>query len=322
MEGNAEESNLNPDKALNIICYNCGEPGHFSATCIKPKVCFICFREDHLAERCLRWKEPYIAAQFMGSANRGLGFFHIDVEEKADRFKLWTGFDNCGVFTIEEGVMSQEDIIKNLKMLFDPNWCWQLKQLDDSKFLVRFPPEKKVENVVINNVSFFYLQNNEVQASLRVWNGNIEPISSLKEVWVQVRGIPPRWCDWITLRQIASALGKLVEVDWQSLFGIYFAMIRIKIKCKDPSKVPKKRLMEMGDDIYLLYFKTEGVDQETNTEEGGDGKGGKGDKGDDDGGECSGEEDFLDEDLGKEDKDHTPQKDETPKNLDNNLIRG
>lgn len=99
-------------------------------------------------------------------------------------------------------------------------------------------------------------------------------------------------------------------------------MIRIKIKCKDPSKVPKKRLMEMGDDIYLLYFKTEGVDQETNTEEGGDGKGGKGDKGDDDGGESSGEEDFLDEDLGKEDKDHTPQKDETPKNLDNNLIRG
>jgi len=153
---------------------------------------------------------------------------------------------------------------------------------------------------------------------LRVWNGNIEPISSLKEVWVQVRGIPPRWCDWVTLRQIASALGKLVEVDWQSLFGIYFAMIRIKIKCKDPSKVPKKRLMEMGDDIYLLYFKTEGVDQETDTEEGGDDKGGKGDKGDDDGGESSGEEDFLDEDLGKEDKDHTPQKDETPKNLDNN----
>jgi hypothetical protein len=76
--------------------------------------------------------------------------------------------------------------------------------------------------------------------------------------------------------------------------------------------------MEMGDDIYLLYFKTEGVDQETDTEEGGDDKGGKGDKGDDDGGESSGEEDFLDEDLGKEDKDHTPQKDETPKNLDNN----
>ena len=45
-------------------------------------------------------------------------FFHVDVEEKAKRFKLWTRFDNCGVFTIEEGTMSQEDIIKNLKRLF------------------------------------------------------------------------------------------------------------------------------------------------------------------------------------------------------------
>jgi hypothetical protein len=48
-----EGDNLLPDKALNIICYNCGEPGHFSVTCVKPKVCFICFREDHLAGRLM-----------------------------------------------------------------------------------------------------------------------------------------------------------------------------------------------------------------------------------------------------------------------------
>jgi hypothetical protein len=207
-----------------------------------------------------------VAAQYLGSSNRGLGFFHVDVEEKANRFKLWTGFDNCAVFTIEEGTMSQEDIINNLKRLFDQNWNWQLKQLEEFKFLVRFPPEKRVENVVINNVSFFYLQDNEVQASLRVWNGNIEPISSLKEVWIQVRGIPPRWCDWSTLRQVASAIGKLVEIDWHSLFGSYFAMIRIKVKCREPSKVPKKRVMEMGDNIYLIKFTTEGVDQEIDSE--------------------------------------------------------
>lgn len=109
---------MQPDKALNIICYNYGEIGHFSAACAKPKVCFICSREDHLADKCPRWNEPYIATQYMGIANKGLGFFHIDVE-KSDRFKLWIGFDNCGVFTIKEGTMSQKDIIKNLKMLFD-----------------------------------------------------------------------------------------------------------------------------------------------------------------------------------------------------------
>lgn len=111
-------------------------------------MCFIYFKKDHLANNCFRRKEPHVAMQYMGSANKGLRFFHVDVEEKQDRFKLWTGFDNCGVFTIEEGVMSQEDILKNLKDLFDKDWLWQLKQLDEFMFLFRF---------VINNISFFYL---------------------------------------------------------------------------------------------------------------------------------------------------------------------
>lgn len=32
----------------------------------------------------------------------------------------------------------------------------------------------------------------------------------------------------------------------------------------------------MGDDIYLIKFRAEEIDQETDTEEGGDGKDGKG----------------------------------------------
>jgi len=60
--------------------------------------------------------------KYMGTANKSLRFFHV--VEKEDRFKLWIGFDNCGVFTTEEGVMSLEDILKNLKDLFDKDWLW------------------------------------------------------------------------------------------------------------------------------------------------------------------------------------------------------
>jgi len=50
-------------------------------------------------------------------------------------------------------------------------------------------------------------------------------------------------------------LGKLVEIDWRSLFGsFFFATIRINFKC---SKVPRQRIMEMADDIYLFNFKKE-----------------------------------------------------------------
>jgi hypothetical protein len=102
-----------------------------------------------------------------------------------------------------------------------------------------------VDRIVINNISYFYMEKGTVMASLKVWIGNIEPVSRLTEVWVQVRGIPPKWCDWVTFRQVASTIGKLVEVDCHSLFASFFVMVRVKVKCRNPVKVPKKRLVEM-----------------------------------------------------------------------------
>lgn len=34
-------------------------------------------------------------------------------------------------------------------------------------------------------------------------------------------------------------------------------MVRIKVKCRNPTKIPKKRLMELNDDLYVVSFKTE-----------------------------------------------------------------
>lgn len=118
--------NTGGNKASQVICYNCGELGHFISTCSKPKVCFVCFRQDHIADKCLRWREPEQVVQFMGSASKGLGFFHLDVSQDEDRFKLWSGFDNCGVFTIEEGEMDQETLLKHIKVQFNTDWPWQL----------------------------------------------------------------------------------------------------------------------------------------------------------------------------------------------------
>jgi hypothetical protein len=48
---------------------------------------------------------------------------------------------------------------------------------------------------------------------LRDWAGDVEPYDVLDEIWVQIRGIPPKWSDWKTFNQIASSLGRMVEVD-------------------------------------------------------------------------------------------------------------
>jgi hypothetical protein len=80
---------------------------------------------------------------------------------------------------------------------------------------------------------------------------------------VHVSGIPPKWSNWKSFQQISSTLGRMMEVDWNSLFISFFSMVRIKIACKDLSKVPKKRLFEMNNKLYLILFKIESEHMQT-----------------------------------------------------------
>jgi hypothetical protein len=81
-----------------------------------------------------------MAAQYYGSACRGLGFYHIDVNERNNRFRHWNGIDNFRVFTIVEGDIDEEGILENLRDLFDKDWAWQLKKTDEDSYIIRFPP--------------------------------------------------------------------------------------------------------------------------------------------------------------------------------------
>jgi hypothetical protein len=38
-------------------------------------------------------------------------------------------------------------------------------------------------------------------------------------------------------------------------------MVRVKVKCRIPVKIPPKRLMEMQDELFVISFKTEGFEQ-------------------------------------------------------------
>jgi hypothetical protein len=168
---------------------------------------------------------------------------------------------------------------------------------------VRFPPHKKVEDLVVGQTTLFYLRGTNVLASLKPWNGDVEPIGQLEEIWVQIKGIPPKWADWWTIKDVASSLGLLSEVDWTTLFSIFFSTTRIKIKCKDPVRIPKERVYEMGGSCYLVSFTAEGVgqieDHEDNDGKGDDGKGDDGKGNDDDGkgdDDDPKEDDLLDDD--------------------------
>jgi hypothetical protein len=41
----------------------------------------------------------------------------------------------------------------------------------------------------------------------------LEPFAELEEVWLKVKGIPPKWSEWNLFDQLASSYGLLMDVD-------------------------------------------------------------------------------------------------------------
>lgn len=55
--------------------------------------------------------------------------------------------------------------------------------------------------------------------------------------------------------------GILTDVDWNEMFKSFFTQVRIKIACRNPTKIPFERLIEMRKKILLLGFTVEGFEQ-------------------------------------------------------------
>jgi hypothetical protein len=72
------------------------------------------------------------------------------------------------------------------------------------------------------------------------WVGDLDQFSQLKEVWIQLEGVPPKWCDWRVFAHMVSGFGLMLDVDWASLFKSFYEKVRIKIACRDPSKSLKR----------------------------------------------------------------------------------
>jgi hypothetical protein len=49
--------------------------------------------------------------------------------------------------------------------------------------------------------------------SVKPWQGELEPFVELEDVWIQLKGTPPKWCEWVVFDQFASSYGMLEDVD-------------------------------------------------------------------------------------------------------------
>jgi len=125
---------------------------------------------------------------------------------------------------------------------------------------VRFPPHKKVAD--IKNYSSFALRKQGFHVEVLEWVCETIHFEDLQDVWIHVRVLPPKLCSWNAFAQIISGIGILLEVDWPSIFKSFYEVVRVKVSCKDRSKIPIERLLEMKEKLYIIFFSVEGAQQE------------------------------------------------------------
>jgi hypothetical protein len=56
--------------------------------------------------------------------------------------------DKVGVVVVKEGEISVEELQKSFNEMWTVNWFWQITQLGPKRFLVRFPPSKRIKELV------------------------------------------------------------------------------------------------------------------------------------------------------------------------------
>jgi hypothetical protein len=102
------------------------------------------------------------------------------------------------------------------------------------------------------NFNSFNLEKEGVSVIVKTWQGDLDPYADLEGVWLQVQGLPPKWCWGEIIDQLASSYGLLEDVDWHKLFSFFYEIVRMKIKCRDVTKIPRERLFCVDKKLYKI----------------------------------------------------------------------
>jgi len=130
------------------------------------------------------------------------------------------------------------------------SWRWIARPVGEGKFTMRFPTEKMAQE-------WSFLQNlnmrNGAQIKIESWPPSVGAKGVLQTAWFRVRKTPADQRSILTLAKVGGLVGKVMEIDEESRFR--YDYVKLKIACRDVSKVPKTTEGTLG--LYIVDFEFE-----------------------------------------------------------------
>ncbi|KAM0913218.1 hypothetical protein ACQ4PT_012284 [Festuca glaucescens] len=140
-----------------MVCLRCGENGHLAESCVAV-LCIYCEKISHLSINCPLLSMPKPVAITYGVSRNELMFHEVlassDVTFRHDSGKV-------GKISVTDGVLSPQEIAKELEWIILGNHQWDLWPTDDGAFKVIFPTKAdlarmaKIINVPVSGTSMF-----------------------------------------------------------------------------------------------------------------------------------------------------------------------
>ncbi|CAO2143048.1 unnamed protein product, partial [Urochloa humidicola] len=229
-------------------CGKCGRFGHRTEDYFKPIICSRCKKEGHVPRVCTEIMPWECIAPLCGVAAQGQSFHVILDDEVSESAK---DMSNWAMITVKEGIATAKQIENEFKAQAGPNsnWRWYAKKLAENKFQMKFPTAHQVETFAF----FTGMQMRTVpNVSIKIdkWNPNAGAKGELERAWFRIFGIPVEKRTEKRACFVGSLVGIPLEVDKASLKRWDF--VRVKIGCRDITKVPTK--VEGLLDLHFYEF--------------------------------------------------------------------
>lgn len=246
-----------------LVCYKCEHSGHGIKDC---KTALFCVnftkRDSHLSQKCSLLSQPKAIAGLIGMGADGLQMLSARTGKKPESDKTK---EAIAVVTVKDGVLTAQQLVNSLSMMFQWGWEWQAKPYLQNKFLVKFPSKEKIDEMKVYN--FFGLIGSRVSIQISRWTNSLMASYKLYVCCVTISGVPETLQHYQGFCEVGSLIGEVLDIDMELYRQC--EVLRAKIGVMDPRKIPSSVRLNEGGHIYDIYFDLEDIVEEGGPMEGG-----------------------------------------------------